>query len=94
MSIINLHAYDDAVWLAERLLVDAGANVVVLRDYGGPPTKELKQKILIALYDAVLHDRLKTIQALARLLEARYETPRDTIPQLLVALQAEELEAA
>jgi hypothetical protein len=91
METIDLHEFDDEIWLAPKLIVFAGTYERAWRTFGGSQNRspEQKQTILLALHNATLQKDEQQIAVLAKILENGYGIPRHTLPTLLVRQQAE-----
>lgn len=96
MKQINLHLWDEVLWQAPQVRVNAGTYERTLNTFGGRQNKgeQQKQTVLRALGCAVVTTNLAQATVLAKILEVSYGVDTADMPELLLALQQEELAAA
>lgn len=96
MKNINLREWDDDLWHASQVRVNAGTHERTLNTFGGRQNKSEQQKqiVLQALGYAVVTSNFSQATVLAKILEVSYGVDRADMPELLLALQQEELAAA
>ncbi|MBP9686480.1 MAG: hypothetical protein KBD66_01620 [Candidatus Doudnabacteria bacterium] len=96
MKQVNLHAWDETLWQAPQVRVNVGTYERTLNTFGGRQNKseQQKQAVLRALGYAVVTTNFAQAIVLAKILEVAYGMDTADMPELLLELQQEELEAA
>lgn len=93
---MNLHQWDESLWHAPQVRVNAGTYERTLSTFGGRQNKseQQKQAVLRALGYAVVTTNFTQATVLAKILEVAYGVETADMPELLLELQQEELAAA